>query len=127
MFKNFDHFKKSTLSLFEASKSQKLNLSQFRENFSKFLGFENMESLKVKFENQEVELQNVVSVIYYVNGSIQSKKDFIDNQEGNKKAEELFISLISEISEDKDFEFHIENGYFDTSHDDSKIFIVHSS
>lgn len=126
MFKNFDHFKKSTLSLFEASKSQKLNLSQFRENFSKFLGFENMEALKVKFENQEVELQNVVSVIYYVNGSINSKKDFIDNQEGNKKAEELFISLISEISEDKDFEFHIENGYFDTSYDDSKIFIVHS-
>lgn len=128
MFNNFDHFKKATLSLFESSKSQKLNLSQFREKFVTLLGFENLSALKASFEKENTELFNVVSVIYYVNDTINYKKDFIDNAEGNKKAEELFAEEIRELADvsEEDIESYIEDGYFQTTYDDSKLFIVHS-
>ena len=128
MFNNFDHFKKATLSLFESSKAQKLNLSQFREKFVTLLGFENLSALKASFEKDNTELFNVVSVIYYVNDSINYKKDFIDNEEGNKKAEKLFADEIRNLANvsEEDIEYHIEDGYFETIYDDSKLFIVHS-
>lgn len=128
MFNNFDHFKKATLSLFESSKSQKINLSQFREKFVTLLGFENLSALKANFEKENTELFNVVSVIYYVNDTINYKRDFIDNTEGNKKAEELFAAEIRELSDvsEEDIESYIEDGYFKTTYDDSKLFIVHS-
>lgn len=128
MFNNFDHFKKATLSLFEYSKSQKLNLSQFREKFVTLLGFENLSALKASFEKENTELFNVVSVIYYVNDTINYKKDFIDNAEGNKKAEELFAEEIRKLADvsEEDIESYIEDGYFQTTYDDSKLFIVHS-
>jgi hypothetical protein len=136
MFNNYDHFKKSTKSLFEASKSQKLNLSQFRENFVKLLGFENLSALKSTFQHETIlqsdspELYHVVSVIFYCNNTIVWKKDFIDTPAGNKLAESLFSVTIKDLTDAKisedDLESHIEDGYFETTYDDSKVFIVHS-
>lgn len=138
MFKNYEHFKKSTKELFEQSKSQKLNLSQFREIFSKTLGFSNQASLKSNFEKaqSEVEVLNIVSVISYCNKTISWKKDFLDTPEGNKAAEKLFTEALKEVTIDpdtnesylslEDIESYIEDGSFGTSYDDFGLFIVHS-
>ncbi len=139
MFKNYEHFKKATKELFEQSKSQKLNLSQFREAFSKSLGFTNQSSLKSNFEKEQntLEVFNIVSVICYCNETISWKKDFLDTPEGNKAAEKLFTEALKEATIDidtnesyltlEDIESHIEDGYFGTSYDDFGLFIVHSS
>lgn len=128
MFFNFAHFKKATKVMHEDTCNNGMKLSQYRDRFAQIMGFSNVQALKAYYDSRKTELQ-VVSVITYMNESIHSKYDFIDDEEGNKKAEELFKSFVKDYNssyEDEDLESCVENGYFEDKNSDYQVFIVHS-
>jgi hypothetical protein len=72
----------------------------------------------------------IVSVLELKNGVVASLTNFLDeNQDGNEKAEELFINKIESYSgkqlyeEDKDF--YLEEGYYGDEYG-YEIYIIHS-
>lgn len=129
MFKSYEHFKKATADLHASSAKKTVNLSQFRNEFAKSLGYENSQAVKSFFDAKASQLE-FVSVIEYFNESVQNITTFLKSDSGVQKAEELFVQLINEQEDpalsvdDIEIDACLDNGVYEKG--DYQVFITHS-
>lgn len=127
MFYNFAQFKKTTTLLLEEMKSKPFKLSELRLRMVQLMGFSTIEAFQKSFDR---EAPKTITVVTLGPQQIMSKKDFVDNDEGHKKAEAYFVSKILEIEPDMDeieVECFLDDGYYSKGHTDYQFYIVHNN
>lgn len=127
MFYNFAQFKKATTLLLEEMKAKPFKLSELRLRMVQLMGFSTVEAFQKSFER---EAPKTITVVTLGPQQIMTKKDFVANDEGNKKAEAYFVSKILEIEPDMDeieLECFLDDGYYSKGHTEYQFHIVHNN
>lgn len=102
MFKNFDHFKKATQTVFASlKKDPSFNLSQFRHQICQAAGFSSLPALADSFTSSIGEI-SVVSIILSCPDGILFKKDFLDIPENKSAIYQCFDATVRENITDRE-------------------------
>lgn len=119
MFKSYEHFKKTTQSLFVEIQNNKINkLSDLRNSIVEKAGFLNIQSFKNTFNNISDNNQESVSVICVKDGFVIEKVDILGTGlDSLSQAQKVFFDMLEQYSSNfdeytvTDFEALLEQGY----------------
>lgn len=126
MFYNYAQFKKATKILLEEMKAEPFKLSNLRLRLVQLMGFTTIEAYEATFNR---EAPKTITVITLGPQQTISKKDFVANDEGDKKAEAYFMEKILELEPDMDeseLECFLEDGYYSKGSSEYEFYIVHN-
>lgn len=126
MFYSYEQFKKATKIIFDEMKAEKFKLSDFRLRLSQLIGFNTIEALEANFKS---EVQKTITVVTIAPQFNVIKKDFLDNEEGYKKAIAYFSSKILEIEpymNQSELECFIDDGFYSKSISEYEIYLIHN-
>lgn len=126
MFYNYAQFKKATKTLLEEMRSKEFKLSELRLRLAQTMGFNSVQAYEASFNREVTKTITVVSMEPQQN---ISKKDFVDNHEGYKKAVAYFTELILSIEpamDEIEIECYIDDGYYHNGRSEYSFYIVHN-
>lgn len=126
MFYNYAQFKKATKILREEMLAGSFKLNEFRLRLVQLMGFSTVEAYEATFNR---EAPKTITVITLGPQQTISKKDFVANDEGDKKAEAYFMEKILELEpnmDDSELQCFLDDGYYSKGSSEYEFYIVHN-